>query len=151
MTGGLGDDTAVIRVVLSTTDALPHVAGDAKANIQNWNQHWATANFKQSWTLHYGSCKKGTEVYSELARFEELREICGPWKYPEELLPHGHVVDTPDNCLKHEYPTPNEATDALKIDALCYPIIRQLSYCSESTTRRCSAPLDPTDRWKKMR
>ncbi|KAH0473574.1 MAG: uncharacterized protein KVP18_003093 [Porospora cf. gigantea A] len=130
LTGGFGDDSAMIRVVLSTTDALPHEAGDAKVNTQNWNEYWGTDGFKESWTLHYGSCREDGRLYSDLvqlrtkyeagtltagetARFDELRELCGPWKFPEGFLPHGGVVDTPSNCLNHEYPTPEDAARAL--------------------------------------
>ncbi|KAH0488218.1 MAG: hypothetical protein KVP17_004883, partial [Porospora cf. gigantea B] len=136
LTGGHNDDTAMIRVVLSTTDALPHVAGDAKANVQLWNDHWGTSDFEAAWTLFYGLCKKGGDVYSELVglrtkfeagslssdeseRFDYLREKCGPWKFTPAFLPHGDVVDTPGNCISHEYPTSQEATDAVKkIDAV---------------------------------
>ncbi|KAH0475061.1 MAG: hypothetical protein KVP17_000038 [Porospora cf. gigantea B] len=136
LTGGYDDDTAMIRVVLSTTDALPHVAGDAKRNVQKWNVGWGTQDFEESWTLHYGACKKGGPAYGELVnlrskyeagslsgteadRFDALRGQCGPWEFSNDFLPHGGVVDSPDNCLTHEYPTVADATDAVKqIDAV---------------------------------
>ena len=140
LSGGDSDQTAMIRVVLSTTDALPHTAGDAKRNIQDWNENWGTDHFHDAWTLHYGPCRKGSDTYKELLvlrakheagtlkgadseRFDEIVAACGPWPFFGDLTDHGSVVDTPDNCLRHEYPTVEETMTAMKSMEAMVPVV----------------------------